>query len=56
MILGPMMGGEIVRISVIPIWLAVAGVLFSMLVGLISGYYPARRAMKISALKAIKTE
>ena len=62
MLLGPMMGAgmmmgeETVRISVIPIWLAAAGVLFSMLVGLISGYYPARRAMKISALKAIKTE
>ncbi|MCD5415252.1 MAG: ABC transporter permease [Clostridiales bacterium] len=62
LILGPMMGGgmvggeENIRISVIPIWLAFAGVMFSMLVGLISGYYPARRAMKISALKAIKTE
>jgi ABC-type antimicrobial peptide transport system permease subunit len=50
------MGIEGARLSVIPIWLAVAALLFSMLIGLISGYFPARRAMKLSALTAIRTE
>jgi len=43
-------------ISVIPIWLAFAALGFATLVGLISGFMPARRAMKLSALEAIKTE
>lgn len=51
---GPMGDGS--KISVIPLWLAVASVLFATLIGLISGYYPAKRAMKLSALEAIKTE
>jgi putative ABC transport system permease protein len=49
------MGGE-VKISVIPLWLVFAVIALSTLVGLVSGYYPARRAMKLSALEAIKTE
>ncbi|ONI44801.1 hypothetical protein AN641_05865 [Candidatus Epulonipiscioides gigas] len=49
-----MMGGG--NISSIPIWLAGASLLFSTLIGLVSGYFPARRAMKLSALSAIKTE
>lgn len=51
---GPMGDGS--KISVIPLWLIAASVIFSTLIGLISGYYPARRAMKLSALEAIKTE
>jgi len=43
-------------ISVIPIWLILAAIAFSTLVGLISGYLPARRATKISALEAIRNE
>ncbi len=42
-------------ISVIPIWLVVSALLFSTMMGVISGYYPARRAMKLSALEAIRT-
>jgi ABC-type antimicrobial peptide transport system permease subunit len=48
--------GEKNIISVIPMWLAVASLGFATLVGLISGFMPARRAMKLSALEAIKTE
>ncbi len=48
-------GGQSV-ISVIPVWLALASLGFATLVGLISGFMPARRAMKLSALEAIKTE
>lgn len=44
------------KISIIPIWLALAAIVFATLVGIISGYYPARRAMKLSALEAIRTE
>ncbi len=44
------------QVSVIPIWLALGAILFSTFIGLISGYLPARRAMKLSALTAIKTE
>ncbi len=44
------------KISIIPLWLALATICFSTLVGLLSGFYPARRAMKLSALEAIKTE
>ena len=43
-------------LSYIPVWLAAAGIGFSMLIGLISGYYPAKRAMNLSALDAIRTE
>jgi len=42
-------------ISFIPMYLMVAALVFSTLIGIISGYYPARRAMKLSALKAIST-
>jgi ABC-type antimicrobial peptide transport system permease subunit len=42
--------------SVIPAWLALAGLVFSTAIGLISGFLPARRAMKISAISAIRTE
>lgn len=44
------------KLSIIPLWLVIAALIFSTLVGLISGFYPARRAMKLSALEAIKTE
>ncbi len=44
------------KISIIPLWLVVSAIAFATIIGLISGYYPARRAMKLSALEAIKTE
>lgn len=50
------MGGGSGRISVIPLWLVLAVIGFSCLIGLVSGYYPARRAMKLSALEAIKSD
>ena len=43
-------------ISVIPLWLATAAVVFAMVIGIISGLYPARRATKIKALDAIRSE
>lgn len=51
-----MYGEEKVKISIIPIWLALASIGFATVIGLVCGLYPARRAMKLSALEAIKTE
>jgi ABC-type antimicrobial peptide transport system permease subunit len=44
------------NISVIPWWLAAAAIAFSTVMGMIAGYFPARRAMKLSPLAAIRTE
>lgn len=48
--------GGATRISIIPFWLALAAMGFSALIGVISGYFPARRAMNLSALEAIRNE
>lgn len=48
--------GEGSKISIIPLWLILAAMAFSTLIGILSGYYPAKRAMNLSALEAIKTE
>ncbi len=47
------MGGQV---SVIPAWLVLGALLFATVVGLASGLYPANRAVKISALSAIRQE
>lgn len=47
---------ENAKFSVIPIWLPVLAAGFAMLVGILSGYYPANRATKISAIEAMKTD
>lgn len=44
------------RISVIPPWLLAFAVVFSVLIGVGSGYYPAGKAVKIPALEAIKSD
>lgn len=49
-------GGAATQISVIPIWLVGLSLVFSTLIGLVSGFSPANRAVKISALEAIKHE
>jgi ABC-type antimicrobial peptide transport system permease subunit len=54
--LGSNYGGGDTPVSVIPFWLIIVAVIFGTIVGLISGYFPARRATKISALEAIKNE
>ena len=51
------LGGEgINRVSVIPPWLLIFAIVFSVLIGLGSGYYPANKAVQIPALEAIKSE
>ena len=42
--------------SVIPVYLAVLGVGFSVLIGVLAGLYPSQRAMRLSALAAIRNE
>lgn len=44
------------KFSIIPIYLPLAALAISIAVGLVSGYFPARRATKISAIEAMKTE
>jgi len=43
-------------ISYVPPWLCGAALVFSAVIGLVSGYFPARRAMNLSALSAIRAE
>ena len=50
------MGSTSGVISIIPPWLMLAGLVFATLVGLVSGILPANRAVKISALEAIRHE
>ena len=52
--MGP--GGGATGISVIPPELAVAAVIFATCIGIISGYSPAKRAMNLSALEAIRSD
>lgn len=42
--------------SIIPIWLPLLAMVISICIGLISGYFPARRATKISAIEAMRSE
>ena len=54
MIGSSLMGTGDVALSIIPLWLAIFGVGFSTMVGIVSGYVPAVRAVKITALSAIR--
>lgn len=44
------------NISYIPVWLALLSLGFAILVGMVAGFFPARRAMKLSPLAAIRNE
>ncbi len=52
---GSMMGLDS-NISYIPLWLVAASMAFAVLVGMIAGYFPALRAMRLSPLAAIRNE
>ena len=49
-------GDDVTRISVIPWWLFVVAMLFSIAVGVVAGFGPANKAVKIPALDAIKND
>lgn len=44
------------KLSIIPPWLVLMGLSVATVIGIIAGFYPANRAVRISALEAIKTE
>lgn len=44
------------NISYIPIWLVFLSLIFAILVGMVAGFFPARRAMRLSPLAAIRNE
>lgn len=44
------------NISYIPVWLVLLSMGFAMLVGVVAGYFPALRAMRLSPLAAIRSE
>ena len=57
--IGLLGGGEAVagaKLSIIPIWLVLLALVFTAGVGLLSGLYPAKRAMKLSALEAMNND
>ena len=49
------MNGEANKIILIPLWLSLVGVGFSSMVGVLAGYIPARRATRLSAIEALRS-
>ena len=54
--IGQAMTGMEGDISRIPSWLALAAIGFAILVGMVAGFFPALRAMKLSPLAAIRND
>ena len=55
-LLAAIAGSEsVTRVCVVPPWLLLSAIVFSVGIGLGSGYYPANKAVQISALEAIKS-
>lgn len=54
--IGEMMVGVAGDISRIPPWLSLTAVGFAILVGMVAGFFPALRAMRLSPLAAIRNE
>lgn len=48
--------GEGAKISIIPFWLVLLSIVFSTIIGMIAGFFPAQRATKLSPLAAIRNE
>ncbi|HWQ80170.1 MAG TPA: FtsX-like permease family protein [Anaerovoracaceae bacterium] len=55
MVLGSIGGGGS-TVSIIPWWVAAGSLVFSTTIGIIAGYSPARRAMRLSALESLRNE
>ncbi|MBQ9983462.1 MAG: ABC transporter permease [Lachnospiraceae bacterium] len=50
------MYGVAMNISAIPLWLTIVAVVFSTIVGMVAGFFPAQRATRLSPLAAIRNE
>lgn len=48
--------GNMSELSYIPPWLAGAAIIFAVVIGMVAGFFPSRRAMKLSPLAAIRNE
>ena len=48
--------GGSTTVSYIPIWLPFVSLVFAVLVGMVAGFFPAKRAMELSPLAAIRNE
>lgn len=48
--------GNMSDLSYIPPWLAGAALVFAVIIGMVAGFFPSRRAMKLSPLAAIRNE
>lgn len=48
--------GNMSTLSYIPPWLAGMSVVFAVVIGMVAGFFPSRRAMKLSPLAAIRNE
>ena len=48
--------GNTMTLSYIPPWLALLSLVFAILVGMVSGFFPSLRAMRLSPLAAIRSE
>ncbi|SHJ19140.1 ABC-type antimicrobial peptide transport system, permease component [Tessaracoccus bendigoensis DSM 12906] len=53
---GQGLDGMVTTISVIPVWLMIAAVVFATLIGMVAGLAPAIRASRLSPLAAIRTQ
>lgn len=49
-------GNGMSSLSYIPPWLAGAALVFAVIIGMLAGFFPSRRAMKLSPLAAIRNE
>lgn len=49
-------GGGGSTVSIIPWWVAAGSLVFSTTIGILAGYSPARRAMRLSALESLRNE
>jgi len=53
-LLAGVLGGNKIDMFYTPYWFVMLIIIFSTIVGLVTGFYPARRAAKISALEALR--
>jgi ABC-type lipoprotein release transport system permease subunit len=49
-------GMDGIKASIIPPWLAIVAIVFSTLIAILSGFFPAQRAMHLSAIDAIRND